>query len=106
MEVTKEDNPQYRRGCLVCLAVTWGAVKMMICCRCGSLARNRDAERSAEEVSKDSATGTPISSRQARVRFRSVVDVFWILQPRKSTQSTADSIIEDIEETIHMQQTS
>ena len=39
MEGAREANENCYNGCFVCLASTWGFVKMMLCCCCRSLAR-------------------------------------------------------------------
>ena len=112
MEEANENN--CCSGCLICLTTTWGVVKMIICCRCRSLAslafpEPRPVEHDREEISEDlvlseveSDPGTPIPPRQTRVRFRSVVEVFTIVLPRSSRwrrrSTTTESIVERIVE--------
>ena len=82
--------------CLVCLSVVWNCVKATICCRCGFLAHfasrvsSPEEEQERKEISEglvveelETDPGSPLPPRQTRVRFRSIVEVFHLILPRR-----------------------
>ena len=121
MEEARVTNEMCYNGCFVCLASTWGFVKMILCCRCRSLARLICPERPLEDLDSsadssdwtlpemESHPGTPTPSptlhspREPRVRFRSVVDTvrLFVLPAgtrRHSMEWTQESTVESINE--------
>ena len=92
LSVMKADCENNSSGCLVCLAVPWAFVKLVICCSCRSLERltyprpatstsRRIRERTSQDlvvVDCEANSETSLPSGQKRVRFRSAVEVLTV----------------------------
>ena len=97
-------------GCLGCLATVWRFVKMIICCRCRSLARS-EPETYVNLVPSEVEDDPGTSPNQTRARFRSVIEAcmvpVMIVLPRSTNwrrRSTATQPTVTAERTVEEQQ--